>query len=236
MKTGLVRPKLRRSRAARVVGHACTSSRGSRSGVQPMNRPEREPKRGEFDDFQEMTWKTPSDAYRSRDRIPEPRALVVATLVFVILICSFVLPHTGRRRAAWDVLVRRRGAPSREAIALPSRVFSVADPWSSASVSRSWRCSPGAGRLAWIALAGFRVGQCPVGIAGGVVASDRRRTGHPGPGFGLDHRVDRGHSVGISLGAGWCGRAPIGAAGRRRGAPAEGCQAPTEPGATGNAR
>src|SRR6187402_1859676 len=71
-----------------------------------------------FDDFKGDL----EDAERrvAREIDPGARALVVAILVFVILL-SFVLPHTGGARGL-DVLVGSDAAV-REAIALPSRVF-----------------------------------------------------------------------------------------------------------------
>jgi hypothetical protein len=143
--------------------------------MQPMNRPER----GEpgFDDFKDDL----EDAERrvAREINPGARALVVATLVFVILL-SFVLPHTGSARGL-DVLVGDAAA-IREAIALPSRVFvwlilvfSVGFSIL-ALLTRRWG-------LAWIALAGSALA-CPVGMLA-VWSRQTVAEPHPGPGFGL---------------------------------------------------
>ena len=56
----------------------------------------------------------------AREIDPGARALVVAILVFVLLL-TFVLPHTGSAKGL-DVLVGSDAAV-REAISLPSRVF-----------------------------------------------------------------------------------------------------------------
>lgn len=115
----------------------------------------------------------------AREIDPGARALVVATLVFVIL-ATFVLPHTGSARG-FDVLVGGDAA-IREAIALPSRVFTWLTLVFSvgfsilALITRRWG-------VAWIALAGSAVA-CPIGM----LAVWSRQTvahGHPGPGIGL---------------------------------------------------
>jgi hypothetical protein len=110
---------------------------------------------------------------------PGTRALVVASLVFVILL-TFVLPHTGSARGL-DVLVGSDAAV-REAIALPSRVFvwfllvfSVGFSIL-ALITRRWS-------LAWIALAGSAVA-CPIGMLA-VWSRQTVAAPHPGPGIGL---------------------------------------------------
>ena len=90
----------------------------------------------------------------AREIEPGPRALVVAILV-VVLLGSFILPHTGSVRG-WDVLFSSHGAGA-AAVALPSRVFA----WLAlvfgvgfsmlALITRRWG-------LAWIALAGSAIG------------------------------------------------------------------------------
>jgi hypothetical protein len=130
-----------------------------------------------FDDFKDEL----EDAERrvAREIDPGARALVVAVLVFVILI-SFVLPHTGSARGL-DVLVGDDAA-IREAIALPSRVFTWLILVFSVGFSilalttRRWG-------LAWIALAGSAVA-CPVGMLA-VWSRQTVAEPHPGPGFGL---------------------------------------------------
>ena len=115
----------------------------------------------------------------AREIDPGARALVVAILVFVILL-SFVLPHTGGARGL-DVLVGSDAAV-REAIALPSRVFTwlilVFSVGFSilALLTRRWG-------LAWIALAGSAVA-CPIGMLA-VWSRQTVAEPHPGPGFGL---------------------------------------------------
>ena len=115
----------------------------------------------------------------AREIDPGARALVVASLVFVIL-ATFVLPHTGHARG-FDVLVGDDAAV-REAIALPSRVFTWLTLVFSvgfsilALLTRRWG-------VAWIALAGSAVA-CPIGM----LAVWSRQTvahPHPGPGIGL---------------------------------------------------
>jgi hypothetical protein len=115
----------------------------------------------------------------AREIDPGARALVVATLVFVLLL-TFVLPHTGSARGL-DVLVGSDAA-LREAIALPSRVFA----WlvlvfgvgfsMLALLTRRWG-------LAWIALAGSAVA-CPLGMLA-VWSRQTVAQPHPGPGYGL---------------------------------------------------
>jgi hypothetical protein len=130
-----------------------------------------------FDDFKDEL----EDAERrvAREIDPGARALVVAVLVFVILI-SFVLPHTGSARGL-DVLVGDDAA-IREAIALPSRVFTWLILVFSVGFSilalttRRWG-------LAWIALAGSAVA-CPIGMLA-VWSRQTVAEPHPGPGFGL---------------------------------------------------
>jgi hypothetical protein len=99
--------------------------------------------------------------------------------VFVIL-ATFVFPHTGHARG-FDVLVGNDAAV-REAVALPSRVFTWLTLVFSvgfsvlALLTRRWG-------VAWIALAGSAVA-CPVGM----LAVWTRQTvahPHPGPGVGL---------------------------------------------------
>ncbi|WP_102142548.1 Rv2732c family membrane protein [Mycobacterium hubeiense] len=110
---------------------------------------------------------------------PGPRALVVATLVFVVLL-SLVLPHTGGAKG-FDVLVGDDAA-IRDGVSLPSRVFT----WlvlifsvgfsTLALLTRRWA-------LAWVALAGSAVAS-----ALGMLAVWSRQTApepHPGPGVGL---------------------------------------------------
>ena len=115
----------------------------------------------------------------AREIDPGARALVVAILVFVILL-SFVLPHTGGARGL-DVLVGSDAA-TREAIALPSRVFTwlvlVFSVGFSvlALLTRRWG-------LAWIALAGSAVA-CPIGMLA-VWSRQTVAEPHPGPGIGL---------------------------------------------------
>jgi hypothetical protein len=115
----------------------------------------------------------------AREIDPGARALVVAILVFVILV-TFVLPHTGSAKG-FDVLVGNDVA-LREAIALPSRVFT----WlvlvfcvgfsMLALLTRRWG-------LAWIALAGSAVA-CPIGMLA-VWSRQTVAQPHPGPGIGL---------------------------------------------------
>src|ERR1700739_2974694 len=115
----------------------------------------------------------------AREIEPGPRALVVAILV-VVLLGSFILPHTGSVRG-WDVLFSSNGAGA-AAVALPSRVFA----WLAlvfgvgfsmlALLTRWWA-------LAWVALAGAGSAD-----AAGLLAIWSRQTvaaGHPGPGMGL---------------------------------------------------
>ncbi len=115
----------------------------------------------------------------AREINPGARALVVAILVFIILV-SFVLPHTGSARGL-DVLVGNDTA-IREAIALPSRVFTwlvlVFSVGFSilALLTRRWG-------LAWIALAGSAVA-CPIGMLA-VWSRQTVAEPHPGPGIGL---------------------------------------------------
>lgn len=114
-----------------------------------------------------------------REIDPGARALVVAGLVFVILL-TFVLPHTGSARGL-DVLVGD-GAAIREAVALPSRVFTWLTLVFSvgfsilALITRRWG-------VAWIALAGSAIA-CPVGMLA-VWSRQTVADPHPGPGFGL---------------------------------------------------
>ncbi len=115
----------------------------------------------------------------AREIDPGARALVVAILVFVILV-SFVLPHAGSARGL-DVLVGDDAA-IREAIALPSRVFTwlvlVFSVGFSilALLTRRWG-------LAWIALAGSAIA-CPLGMLA-VWSRQTVAEPHPGPGIGL---------------------------------------------------
>jgi hypothetical protein len=130
-----------------------------------------------FDDFKGDI----EDAERrvAREIDPGARALVVAILVFIILL-SFVLPHTGSARGL-DVLVGD-GAAIKEAIALPSRVFTwlvlVFSVGFSilALLTRRWG-------LAWVALAGSAVA-CPIGMLA-VWSRQTVAEPHPGPGIGL---------------------------------------------------
>lgn len=107
-----------------------------------------------------------------------PRAMVVATLVFVVLL-TFVLPHTGSSKG-FDVLVGDAAAV-RDGISLPSRVFTwLALVFSVgfstlALITRRWA-------LAWVALAGSAVASA-VGML--AVWSRQTAAGHPGPGVGL---------------------------------------------------
>jgi hypothetical protein len=115
----------------------------------------------------------------AREIDPGARALVVAILVFVLLI-SFVLPHTGSARGL-DVLVGDDAA-IREAIALPSRVFTWLVLVFSigfsilALLTRRWG-------LAWLALAGSAIA-CPIGMLA-VWSRQTVAEPHPGPGIGL---------------------------------------------------
>ena len=121
-----------------------------------------------FDDFKGDI----EDAERrvAREIDPGARALVVAVLVFVILL-SFVLPHTGSARGL-DVLVGDDAA-IREAIALPSRVFTwlilVFSVGFSILALTHPPLGPGLDR------AGRFGGGVPDRHAGGVVASDGGR-------------------------------------------------------------
>jgi hypothetical protein len=131
----------------------------------------------EFDDFKGDIEAVERRMAREID--PGSRALVVAVLVFVILL-TFVLPHTGSARGL-DVLLGNDTAV-REAVALPSRVFTWLVLVFSVGFSmlalqtRRWG-------LAWIALAGSAVA-CPIGM---LAVWSRQTVGepHPGPGFGL---------------------------------------------------
>ena len=115
----------------------------------------------------------------AREIDPGARALVVAILVFVLLL-SFVLPHTGSARGL-DVLVGDDAA-IREAIALPSRVFTWLVLVFSigfsilALLTRRWG-------VAWVALAGSAVA-CPIGMLA-VWSRQTVAEPHPGPGIGL---------------------------------------------------
>ncbi len=115
----------------------------------------------------------------AREIDPGGRAMVVAICVFVILL-SFVLPHTGGAKG-FDVLVGSDAA-TREAIALPSRVFTwivlVFSVGFSmlALLTRRWG-------LAWVALAGSAVA-CPIGMLA-VWSRQTVAEPHPGPGYGL---------------------------------------------------
>lgn len=133
--------------------------------------------KADFDDF-----KGDLDAVERRmasEIDPGVRALVVAILVFVILV-SFLLPHTGSARGL-DVLIGSDAAV-REAVALPSRVFT----WlllvfsigfsMLALITRRWS-------LAWVALAGSAVA-CPIGMLA-VWSRQTVAAGYPGPGYGL---------------------------------------------------
>ena len=109
---------------------------------------------------------------------PGGRALVVAVLV-VVLVVSFILPHTGSARGV-DVLMGNDTAIG-NGIALPSRLFC----WFAlvfgvgfsmlALITRRWA-------LAWLALAGTTLA-----AALGMLAVWSRQTavGYPGPGAGL---------------------------------------------------
>lgn len=141
--------------------------------MQPMS----EQNRGDFEAYR-------ADLEAAERRIaheidPGARALVVAILV-VVLVASFILPHTGHVRG-WDVLFGGDDAAA-AAVALPSRLFG----WLAlvfgvgfsmlALVTRRWT-------LAWIALAGSAVAS-----AVGLFAVWSRQTvavGYPGPGVGL---------------------------------------------------
>lgn len=131
----------------------------------------------DFDDFKGDI----EDAERrvAREIDPGARALVVSILVFVILL-SFVLPHTGGAKGL-DVLAGDDAA-IREAIALPSRVFTWLVLVFSVGFSilalttRRWG-------LAWVALAGSAVA-CPIGMLA-VWSRQTVAQPHPGPGIGL---------------------------------------------------
>ena len=110
---------------------------------------------------------------------PGARAVVVAILVLVLVV-SFILPHTGAARGV-DILMGDDAAIA-AGVALPHRVFC----WLAlvfgvgfsmlALLTRRWT-------VAWIALAGSAVGS-----AIGLLAVWSRQTaavGHPGPGIGL---------------------------------------------------
>lgn len=132
---------------------------------------------GDFDDFKGDL----EDAERrvSREIDPGARAVVVAILVFVLLL-SFLLPHTGSARG-FDALVGSDAAV-REAVALPSRVFT----WlvlvfgvgfsMLALLTRRWA-------LAWIAAAGSAIA-CPIGMLA-VWSRQTVSDGNPGPSYGL---------------------------------------------------
>jgi hypothetical protein len=130
-----------------------------------------------FDEFRDEIDEAERRVAREID--PGARALVVAVLVFVILL-SFVLPHTGSAKGL-DVLVGDDAA-IREAIALPSRVFTWLILVFSVGFSilalttRRWG-------LAWIALAGSAIA-CPIGMLA-VWSRQTVAEPHPGPGFGL---------------------------------------------------
>jgi hypothetical protein len=137
------------------------------------------PDRGapDFDEFKSDIEDAEKRVAREID--PGARALVVAVLVFVIL-ATFVIPHTGHARGL-DVLLGDDAAV-REAVALPSRVFTwLALVFSVgfsilALLTRRWG-------VAWIALAGSAIA-CPIGM----LAVWSRQTvayPHPGPGVGL---------------------------------------------------
>ncbi|WP_373279234.1 hypothetical protein [Skermania piniformis] len=109
---------------------------------------------------------------------PGMRAVVVAVLV-VLLLASFVLPHTGDARG-YDVLLGDSVALG-ESIRLPSRLF-LAFAFGFgvcgsmlALLTRRWV-------LAWIALAGSAVG-CVFGML--AVWSRQTLPGQSGPGIGL---------------------------------------------------
>lgn len=110
---------------------------------------------------------------------PGGRALVVLIGVVVLLV-SFLLPHTGQVRG-WDVLFAGDGAAA-AGVTLPSRLFM----WLAlvfgigftllALLTRRWA-------VAWLALSGSAVAS-----AVGLLAVWSRQTaaeGHPGPGVGL---------------------------------------------------
>lgn len=131
----------------------------------------------EFDEFKGEL----EDAERrvAREIDPGARALVVAILVMVLLL-SFLLPHTGGARGL-DALVGTDAAVG-AAVALPSRVFlwlilvfgvgfSIL-----ALLTRRWA-------LAWVALAGSAVA-CPIGMLA-VWSRQTVADPHPGPGYGL---------------------------------------------------
>ena len=130
-----------------------------------------------FDDFKGDIEDAEQRVAREID--PGARALVVAILVFLILL-SFLLPHTGSARGL-DVLVGDDAA-IREAIALPSRVFTWLVLAFSvgfsilALLTRRWG-------LAFIALAGSAVA-CPIGMLA-VWSRQTVAAPHPGPGIGL---------------------------------------------------
>lgn len=142
-----------------------------------MTRPKGRGNEPGFDDF-----KGDLDAVEkrmAREIDPGARALVVSILVFIILV-SFLLPHTGSARGL-DVLIGSDAAV-REAIALPSRVFTwlllVFSVGFSmlALITRRWS-------LAWVALAGSAVA-CPIGMLA-VWSRQTAAAGYPGPGYGL---------------------------------------------------
>ncbi|UXA19978.1 PGPGW domain-containing protein [Mycobacterium sp. SMC-4] len=107
------------------------------------------------------------------------RALVVAVLVFLVLV-SLLLPHTGAARG-FDVLAYTDVAEG-EAVALPSRVFTVLAVVFSvgfstlALLTRRWA-------IAWVALAGSAVA-CVIGMLA-VWSRQTVAEPYPGPGIGL---------------------------------------------------
>lgn len=139
-----------------------TSPNGPEAGFDDM--------KGDIDDVERRM---------AREIDPGARALVVSVLVFVILV-TFVLPHTGSARGL-DVLIGSEAAV-REAVALPSRVFTwlllVFSVGFSmlALLTRRWG-------LAWVALAGSAVA-CPIGMLA-VWSRQTVAAGHPGPSYGL---------------------------------------------------
>lgn len=129
------------------------------------------------------------DAYRAdieaaerqvaREIDPGARAVVVAVAV-VVLLASFIAPHTGHVKG-WDLLFGSADASAAE-VSLPLRLFA----WlvlvfgvgfsGLALLTRRWV-------IAWLALAGSTVA-----TAMGLLAVWSRQTvtaGHPGPGPGL---------------------------------------------------
>lgn len=116
----------------------------------------------------------------AREIDPGAKVFVVVAVLVLVLLGSFILPHTGQVRG-WDVLFDSHGTGV-AAMALPSRIFA----WLSlvfgigfsmlALMTRRWV-------LAWVALVGVAIASIV-----GMLAVWSRQTvvaGQPGPGVGL---------------------------------------------------